>query len=129
MFADNVDKWVAEMIRHNGRGDHVDQHRCARCHHRLQPRQGCEGTNTTDNGVGCLSPTDDHAQCLSHGIPTVPEPPYDHNTGMYRCTDCNGGQLFCGPCTVEKHADNPLHRVKVSTTTRQVCFSLNLLIS
>jgi hypothetical protein len=110
MFADDVDEWVAEMIRHDGRGDYIDQHRCARCSHRLQPQQGCEGWSP-DFVADSFS--DAHFDCHS-GTPTVPEPPYDKDAGIFKCTDCNGSQLFCGPCMVAQHADNPLHRLKVS---------------
>jgi hypothetical protein len=33
---------------------------------------------------------------------------------VYRCKDCMGGGLFCQACIVKEHADNPLHRIKVS---------------
>ncbi|KAG1858459.1 hypothetical protein DFJ58DRAFT_715870 [Suillus subalutaceus] len=30
----------------------------------------------------------------------------------YRCKDCFGTELYCKDCTVERHHDNPLHRIK-----------------
>ncbi|KAG2028403.1 hypothetical protein BDR03DRAFT_883375 [Suillus americanus] len=30
----------------------------------------------------------------------------------YRCRDCFGTELYCKDCMVERHRDNPLHRIK-----------------
>lgn len=33
----------------------------------------------------------------------------------YRCRECKGGLLFCKECCVERHLENPLHFVEVSS--------------
>ena len=38
------------------------------------------------------------------------------NAALYRCKDCLGGELSCAECCVLAHAENPFHRVSVSTT-------------
>ncbi|KAG1788040.1 uncharacterized protein HD556DRAFT_1434199 [Suillus plorans] len=30
----------------------------------------------------------------------------------FRCEDCFGTELYCQPCTLEKHREHPLHRIK-----------------
>ncbi|KAJ7715348.1 hypothetical protein B0H16DRAFT_1339955, partial [Mycena metata] len=36
----------------------------------------------------------------------------DNTAPTIRCRDCFGDQLICAECCVNKHADNPLHRVE-----------------
>lgn len=31
----------------------------------------------------------------------------------FECRDCHGRELLCQQCLVERHARNPLHRIKV----------------
>jgi hypothetical protein len=33
--------------------------------------------------------------------------------GVYKCKDCFGCQLYCKPCFVERHSQNPFHRALV----------------
>ncbi|KAJ7449737.1 hypothetical protein B0H11DRAFT_2247094 [Mycena galericulata] len=30
----------------------------------------------------------------------------------FRCRDCHGDDMLCGPCMVDRHVENPLHRVE-----------------
>lgn len=32
---------------------------------------------------------------------------------LYRCQDCEGGELICRTCIVDYHCANPLHRIQV----------------
>lgn len=36
----------------------------------------------------------------------------------FRCEDCFGGRLLCGRCVVERHREEPLHIVHVSSGAR-----------
>ncbi|KAJ7441783.1 hypothetical protein B0H11DRAFT_2251843 [Mycena galericulata] len=33
-------------------------------------------------------------------------------TPLFRCKDCHGGTMYCQACIVEKHRENPLHRIQ-----------------
>ncbi|KAJ7715644.1 hypothetical protein B0H16DRAFT_1805045 [Mycena metata] len=41
---------------------------------------------------------------------TAPNP--DNGAPLIRCKDCFGDQLICATCCVDRHAENPLHRVE-----------------
>jgi hypothetical protein len=34
---------------------------------------------------------------------------------VYRCQDCFGAELYCKECTVNRHRENPLHKIEVCT--------------
>jgi hypothetical protein len=34
-------------------------------------------------------------------------------SGMYRCRDCFGTNIWCGPCCVSTHAMAPFHRIQM----------------
>jgi predicted nucleic acid-binding Zn finger protein len=38
-----------------------------------------------------------------------------HPNATWRCQDCFGNRLLCGACVVEKHRDEPLHFLEVSS--------------
>lgn len=42
----------------------------------------------------------------------------------YHCRDCFDSELYCKDCMVERHCDNPLHRIKVYSLD---CLSLGAL--
>ena len=43
-------------------------------------------------------------------------PPEQRNIPTVRCDDCWTDTVLCRACCVSKHAENPLHRVKVCTS-------------
>ncbi|KAJ7633773.1 hypothetical protein DFH06DRAFT_1139696 [Mycena polygramma] len=49
--------------------------------------------------------------------------------GEYRCRMCFGRHLYCGDCTVERHAENPLHRWAAGFFKPVSLWSLGLRIS
>ncbi|KAK6981627.1 CxC2 domain-containing protein [Favolaschia claudopus] len=63
-------RYLDELLRLEGRGDHRYQTKCA----------------------GCTTPA---------------------NEAVFRCKDCFTDALFCKPCVVTGHKDNPFHRVEM----------------
>lgn len=69
--AEDLEDFLDEFVRTEGRGDYYNQRRCLEC--RVLAVQ------------------------------------------THRCTDCFTEALFCTPCIVRLHADNPFHQIMVST--------------
>jgi hypothetical protein len=117
MFADEVDAWEAEIIRHDGRGDYIDQEVCPRCQLNLTPRPRPQETTLPPLDLDTVRPVNpDTIQPVDPDTPAgdCSAKTSDRGRGVFKCIDCNGCQLFCGPCMVDFHACNPLHRLKVS---------------
>ncbi|KAF9504389.1 hypothetical protein BS47DRAFT_1374397 [Hydnum rufescens UP504] len=58
------------------------------------------------------------------GCPGCQEP---GSSGIYRCEECFGGELYCQGCCVKQHLKLPLHRIKKWEGSFFICTSLRAL--
>lgn len=101
MWLPERDMYLEEMLRRDGRGDHIEWEA------RLNKQRNQEGRqrvvfNTPTMETKTLQ-TDGSTICRHCEALTM----------CYRCKDCFGSDLLCKSCTVKLHGCNPLHRIEV----------------